>query len=272
LRGYLKHGPVVRAEQPIEVPIAPLPTAVVDANTRSVTTNSVESVSAKQITAAPLLTTSDPQASPLPQETRSVATINASDPPGAIDSSDAAAAQVEIVPAPAKSRDAEVNAVVLQSPPKEIKMPEVRRAEPADEPEVRRAELARSNEGPAKVKSDRTSPPSQQTNSRAKTEPSRDIEAKATETTSLVLKRTDSKPEVTPQSPAVKTERPAKPKRWVNEKGYLLPGHEFEEPPIGRLPRGTARGRFVGETADGKWTFELPSREIVTVVPPTSPP
>ena len=179
LRGYLRHGRVVRAEQPIEVPtdvtnafasvapaemkptnttvsIAPLPTAA-DANTRSVTTNSVESVSTKQITAAHLLTTSDPQASPPPQETRPVVPNNASDPPAAIESSDVAAApQVAIVPTPAKSRDAEVSAVVLPSPPKEIKMPEVRRAEPADEPEVRRAELARSDKGPVGVEPDRT--------------------------------------------------------------------------------------------------------------------
>ena len=288
LRGYLKHHRVVRAEQSIEVPsgitnafasatpagmkptnttvsIAPLPTAA-DANAQPVTTNSVESVSTKQITTAPLLTTSDPQASPPPQKTRPVVTINASDPPAAIDSFEAAAAaQVEIVPAPAKSSDTEISAVVLQSPPKEIKMPEVRRAEPADEPAVRRAELARSDEGPAGVERDRTPSSRPQTNSGAKTEPSRDVQAGATETTSLVLKRTDSKPDVA-------TESRAKPKRQADEKIYLLPGHEFEAPPIGRLPRGSVRGRFVGETADGRWMFELPSREIVTVLPPPSPP
>jgi hypothetical protein len=191
--------------------------------------------------------------------------INPSDPPSAIDSSEAAAAaQVEIVPAPAQSRDPEVSAVVLQSPPEEIKMPEVRRAEPADEPEVRRAERA------PEVQPERTPSPNQQTNSRAKTEPSRDVEAGVTETTSLVLKRTDSKPDVAPQSRAGVTEQPAKPKRPANEKYYLQPGREFEAPPIGRLPRGSVRGRFVGETADGKWMFELPSREIVTVLPPSS--
>jgi len=284
LRGYLRHGRDVRAEQPIDVTnafasarptnptvsSAPLPTAA-GANTRSVTTNSEESVSTKQITPAALLTTSDPQASPPPQKTRPVVAINPIDPPAAIDTSEAAAAaQVEIGPAPAKSRDTEVGAVVLQSPPKEIKMPEVRRAEPADEPEVRRAELARSGEGPAGVERDRTPSSRPQTNPGAKTEPSRDVESAATETTALVLKRTDSKPDVAPKSRAEITEPPAKPKRQVDEKIYLLPGHEFEAPPIGRLPRGSVRGRFVGETADGKWMFELPSREIVTVLPPPS--
>lgn len=229
LRGYLKHRSVVRAEQPIEVPIG--------------VTNAF--ASATPAGTAPLLTTSDPQASPPPQETRPVVTISASDPPAAIDSSEpAAAAQVEIVPAPAKSRESEFSAVVLPSPPKEIKMPE-----------VRRTELARSDEGPTEVKPDRTRSPRQQTNSGPKTEPSRDVEAEATERTSLVLKRTDSS---------------AKPKRRTDEKFYLLPGREFEPPPIGRLPRGSVRGRFVGVTADGRWMFELPSREIVTVLPPES--
>ena len=268
LWGYLKQRPVVRADQPIGVPptnttvsFVPLPTATY-ANTRSVTNNSVESVSTKQITAAPLVITSNPQASPPPQETRPVVPNNASDPPAAIDSSKVVAApQVEIAPAPAKPRDTEISAVVLQSPPKEIKTPEVRRAEPADEPEVRRAEIALADRGPAEVKPDRTSAPSQPTNSRAKTEPP----------TSIVLKRTDSKPEVAPKPPAAKTEPPTKPRRPVDEKIYLLPERELEAAPTGRLPRGSVRGRFVGETADGKWMFELPSREIVTVVPPAHP-
>ena len=264
LRGYLNSTKTTAS-------IAPLPTpVVVDTNTRSITTDSGESFSTKQITAAPLLTTSNRQVSPPPQETRPVVPNNASDPPAAIDSSKVAAApQVEIAPAPSKLRD-EVSTVVL-NPPKEIKMPEVRRAEPADEQEVRRAELALADQGPAERKPDRTSSPSQQTKPRAKTESSRDVQAAATEAPSLVLKRVDSEPEVAPKAPAEKTERPTKPRRPVDEKVYLLPGREFEPPPNGRLPRGSVRGRFVGETADGKWMFELPSREIVTVVPPSHP-
>ena len=294
LREYLKHRRVVHAEQPIEAPlvvtntfasttpigmnptrttesIAPLPTAaVVDANTRSVTTSSVERSSQKQITAA-LLTTSNPQASSPPQETRRTVPNNTSEPTAAIDSSEnAAAPQVEIGPTPVTSRDADVRTAAL-SPPKELKTPEVRRAEPADEPEVRRAELVRSDQGPAEVESDRPPSPSRQTNSRTKTEPSRDLQTQATEPPSLVLKRTDSKPEVAPKSPAGETERLTKPRRPVDEKTYLLPARELEAAPIGRLPRGSVRGRFVGETADGKWMFELPSREIVTVVPPSHP-
>jgi hypothetical protein len=278
LREYVKHGRVARTEQPIALPSAvitasasatpdgmnPTHAAVVDVNTPSLKTNSVEIVSTKQSTPAALLTTSDPQASAPLDDTRPVGPNNASDPPTPTDSSEVAAApQVEIAPAPTKSGDAEASAVASQSPPKEINMPEVRRAEPYDEPEVRRAEFARSNEGPAGVERDRTPSPSQQTNFRAKMEPP--------ETTSLVLKRTDSKPEVTPKASAAKTETPAKPKRQVDEKIYLLPGHEFEAAPIDRLPRGSVRGRFVGETADGKWMFELPSREIVTVLPPSHP-
>jgi hypothetical protein len=183
-------------------------------------------------------------------------TISASDPPAAIDSSEpSTAAQVEIASAPAKSRESEFTVVVLPVPPEEIKMPEVRRAEPADEPEVRRAELVLSDEAPAEVKPNRTRSPRQQTNSGPKTEPGRDVDAEATETTSLGSKPTDSS---------------AKPKRRTDEKNYLLPGHEFESPPIGRLPRGSVRGRFVGVAADGRWMFELPSREIVTVLPPES--
>jgi serine/threonine-protein kinase len=292
LRGYLKHRPIVRAEQPTEAPtnafasatpaemkptdttvaIAPLPTAaVVDGNTPSVTIDSVETDSTKQIATAPGLTTPDPQPSPPPQETGPVVRNDATNSPTPIESSEVAAApQVEIAPAPAKSRDAELSEVALQSPPKEIKTPEVRRAEPYDdEPEVRRAELARSNQGPAEVEPDRPPPPSQLTNSRAKTEPIRRVEAEATPTTALVLKRIDSAPEVAPTSSAGKMEQPIKPRRQVDEKIYLLPGSEFESPPTGRLPRGSVRGRFLGETPDGKWMFELPSREIVTVVPPS---
>ena len=148
LRGYLKSTNTTAS-------IAPLPTAaVLDTNTRPLTTDSEESVSTKQVPAAPLVTTSNPQASPPPQETRPVVPNNASDPPAAIDSSEVAAApQVEIVPAPGTSRD-EVSAVVL-SPPKEIKIPEVRRAEPADEREVRRAELVLAHQGPAELEGGR---------------------------------------------------------------------------------------------------------------------
>jgi len=93
-----------------------------------------------------------------------------------------------------------------------------------------------------------------ETSSVAKTEPSRDVKA-----------------EVAAKPPAIKTERPATPKRRTDEKNYLLPGHEFEAP-TERLPRGSVRGRFMGVTADGKWIFELPSHEIVIVPPPPSPP
>jgi hypothetical protein len=122
--------------------------------------------------------------------------------------------------------------------------------------EVRRAQLADEEKPPAEPSPPGEGPPevAPETNSVAKTEPSRDVKA-----------------EVAVKPPDRKTELPAKPKGQTKEKVYLLPGHEFEAP-TERLPRGSVRGRFIGVTADGKWMFELPSHEIVTVPPPPSPP
>jgi hypothetical protein len=208
---------------------------------------------------------SDNDATPAPEPT-SITANNLSTLPATIDSSRVVStSQAEASPTP--SPDAEVHAQDQPAEPEKTIMHEVRRAQPADEEEPP-AEPSPPSEGPAAVTPAPT--PGSQSNA-VKPEQRREVAAEAMETTSLVLKRTDSAPEVSPTSPAGKTELPAKTKRQVDKKIYLLPGREFEAPPTERLPRGSVRGRFMGVTADGKWMFELPSREIVIVPPPPSP-
>jgi serine/threonine protein kinase len=313
LREYLRHRRVVRAEEPIGIPvgvadalpsatpvtekaadtmvsIVTRPTPVVadsssvasgpknaeadNANARPSPADSVESAPPSQVAVAPM----QPRTQDSPADSRNYAppaitTNKASPPPSAKDLSEVPSTiHAEATPAPVVSIKSEASAVVQQTPPKKTIMHEVRRAEPADdEPEVRRAEPASPHEGPSDSAPKATASPNQQMNSAAKTELSRDVEAEATETMAPVLKRTDSEPEVAAKPPARKTELPAKPKQQTKEKIYLLPGHEFEAP-TERLPRGSVRGRFMGVTADGKWMFELPSREIVIVPAPASPP
>ena len=206
-----------------------------------------ESASTKQVAVAPA-PPATPDSPPNPQAREPLVTVN----------------NATTLPAstysPAVAATSKVEA--QQPASKKTIMRDVRRAESV-EPEVRRAEPASPEEGPAEV--------APETKSVAKTEPNREVEAEAPETPSLVLKRTDSKPEVAPKSHANKTEQPAKPKRKSDEKIYLLPGREFETP-SGRLPRGSVRGRFMGVTPDGRWMFELPSHEIVIVPPPPSSP
>lgn len=249
LREYLRHRRVVRAEEPIGVPIGvsdafppatpvrakaaetivstatPPASAVADmnstqsapakntdphsANVLSPEANFVENASQKQVTVAPILTTSDP-ASPQTQETAPVMLNNVSPPPAVIDSSEvAAAARLQLEPAPAKLRDRETSAVVPQTSPKKIIMREVRRAELIEEPEVRRAEPAPPEEGPDDVASETATSSRQPSNSVRRTEKSRDV------------KRTESEPKVSATPGAIKKEPAAKPKRQAPETIYL---------------------------------------------------
>ena len=274
LRGYHRHLRVVHAEEPIGVPIGvsdasasatPVNAAAADTMVSIVRQPTAVIVDANTTHSVPAKNAESDNTLPA-QKPTPVTANNLSTLPTTIDSSRVVStSQAET--APAQSPNAKASAEDQQTAPKKTIMHEVRRAQPAEEEES--PAPSPPGEGPAVITPAPT--PGPKLNSVTPTEQSREVAAEATETTSLVLKRTDSEPEVAPNSPAGKTERPAKPKRQVDQKNYLLPGREFEAPPTERLPRGSVRGRFVGVTADGRWMFELPSHEIVTVLPPSNP-
>jgi serine/threonine-protein kinase len=205
VRGYLRHRRVVHAEEPIGVPIGvsdalasatpasakvahtmvsiatPSTPAVANANTQSVPARSTESDNASALTPA---TDFAERASPnqVAVALAQPATSNSPTNP-------------QTAPTPAVSPGGEASAVTRQTAPKKIIMHEVRRAEPA-EPEVRRAEPAPPEEGPAELAPDTTASPSQQTNSAAQTEQSRDVEDETAVTKSRKVKQADSEPTI----------------------------------------------------------------------------
>jgi len=278
LHEYRRHLRIVQVEEPIGVPIgvsdvsaSPSPVEATKADTmvsivRQPTPAIVEATTTQSVQTTNAALGND-NAPPAPEPTP-VTANNLSALPATIDSSRVAStSEVETIPVP--SPRAEANPVEQPTALKKTIMHEVRRAQPADEEETP-PEPSPPGQVPAVVTPAPT--PGPRSNAVKPTEQRREVAAEAAETTTLVLKRTDSAPEVAPESPAGKTERSAKLKRQVDKKVYLLPGHESEAPPTERLPRGSVRGRFMGVTADGKWMFELPSREIVIVPPPPSSP
>jgi eukaryotic-like serine/threonine-protein kinase len=302
LPAALRHRRVVRAEEPIGVPIG-VPEAIASATpaavneTRALALNTTQPLPASDVEPAnvpapsPVTAFSDnaperevaaapeppalanPSASPQAQEPAPVMANNTTTLPAATNSSEVVSAnEVEPAPAPVKSAQVAASAVVQQTPAKKTVMREVRRAEPAeDEPQVRRAEPAPPEEGPATAAPEIvTSAPPQQTDSLAQTEESRDAEPEPAGTT---VKRIEPEPRVASKPPIKKTERPAKPKRQVNKSKRTYPPQplgEFEGPPPPPSPRGRVRARFVGVTADGRWMLELPSNKIIIVPPPPS--
>jgi serine/threonine-protein kinase len=242
LRGYLQHRRVVRAEEPIGVPIgvpevsasatpakvnaadtivsnAPQPIAGQE-STPATTVESenmdalppTDSASTNPVAMAPVqpaMPAAVPENSPI-QESPPVTASDGSAPPAAINSSEVGAAtQIELAPAPAKSRDDEASAVVPQTEPKKIIMREVRRAELLEEPEVRRAEPAPPEEGPADVAPETSPSSSQRSNSVARTEKSRRV------------KRAELVPKASPTPDTIKKEPTPKPKRQASEIIYL---------------------------------------------------
>lgn len=240
LRGYLQHRRVVRAEEPIGVPIgvpevsasatpasanaahaiasnATQPIADQDSTPPAPTVASenadapppTDSASTQPVAMAPVQPETPeavPENSPI-QEPPPVMASDGSAPPAAINASEiGAATQVEV--APAKSRDDEPSAVVPQTEPKKIIMREVRRAELLEEPEVRRAEPAPPEEGPDDAPE--TSPSSTQPpKSVTRTEKRRDV------------KRRDSEPKATATPGEKKMEPTPRPKRQAGEIIYL---------------------------------------------------
>lgn len=276
LPGYLRHRRIVRAEEPIGVPIG-VPEAAANVvvpnqaqpSTTIANSNSNESATVNSSEENNAPTT---PAHSQPEQPAPVVTNNATTPAAETNSSALAAAnQVEAGPTQAESPQAEANVVAEKTAPKKNVLHEVRRAEPV-EPEVRRAEPAPPEEGPVDVPADTTMASEQQTNSVAETDKSRNVEAEPAVTSSKSMKRTDAERKVASKPRAKKTERDAKPKRSEDRIVYVArTAPEFDDgrPP---LPRGSVRARFVGVTADGRWMLALPSRKVILVPPPPSEP
>ncbi|MEY2558515.1 MAG: eukaryotic-like serine/threonine-protein kinase [Verrucomicrobiota bacterium] len=305
LPGFLRHRRVVRAEEPLGVPIgvpdaaasAPPPnatnavspnppqtnTTVANANSNEpapvrsseenntpppVANDAGKIASANPIAPAPLTTN---PTNVQPEQQTPVVTNNSATVPAETDSSAIASAnQVGPAPKQAESSNAEPAAVSEKPAPKKIVRHEVRRAEPA-EPEVRRAEPAPPEEGPVDTAANTTVASEQQTNSVAQPAESRNTEAEPSTTSSESVKRTEAAPKVTARAPAKKTEREAKSKRKAEGDFYVERTAPESEEGMRPLPRGSVRARFVGVTADGRWMLALPSHKVIVVPPPSEP-
>jgi serine/threonine-protein kinase len=244
-RGYLQHRRVVRAEEPIGVPIGvpdvsasatpatanpadtiesnatqPIadqdstlsaPATIVNSqNPDALPPTDSDSDSTKPVAVAPMqLATPASENSPI-REPPPVTASDGTAPPAATNSSEVGATtQIELAPALAKSRDDETSEVVPQTTPKKIIMREVRRGELIEEPEVRRAEPAPPEEGPVGVAPETSPSSTQPPKSVTRTERSRDV------------KRKDSEPKVTATPGEPKREPTPRPKRQANEIIYL---------------------------------------------------
>jgi hypothetical protein len=306
LPGYLKHRRVVRAEEPIGVPIG-VPDAAASAppvnaaaanvavsdqaqpSPAIVTSNTSEPVKVPRSVdnIAPLPTANDPAevvsanqvapapeqpAPPAPSQSESLApvvTSNTTTPPAEANSSTVAAAN-QIEPGPTQAESLAPAAPVVAEKEKVV-LHEVRRAEPP-EPEVRRAEPAPPEEGPANTTADTTIASEQPSTAVAQTEEKRDVEAEPATTSTKSAKRTDGETKATPKTRAKKTEPKTRPKANADQNVYVsrtAPEPDEAMPP---LPRGSVRARFVGVTADGRWMLALPSRKIILVPPPPPEP
>jgi hypothetical protein len=264
--GYLRHGRIVRAEEPIGKPIGVAeasasvtpadasaanaivaqvspptvastdpnttqPAAITDAEADEVkplptAPESVES-STREVAVAPAPpATPDSSVNPQAQEPAAVAASTAAARPATTESSEMAAL-AGVEDSPTQSP----NAVAQQTVPKETIMHEVRRAQPADD------EPASPGQGPENAESK--------------------------------IASSDSESRVPEKSPAKKTEQAAKPKRQVERKKY--PREQFSESERTR-PRfpGARRARFVGVTPEGWWMLQSPSGRIFVVPPPPS--
>ena len=219
LNGYLRHRRIVRSEEPIGKPIGvpeasasatpltantnapptgatPPGTVMADsANVRSTPPANVAPIASAQpaivskeiapLPSAPPAISDSPK-DPRSQEHPPVVANKASDSPAALDSREVASSK-PTDPTPRESAAPEAGVVAKKTEPEKSRMPEVRRAEPADdEPEVRRAEPAPADEGPESAASETTAS---------------DLESRAPE-----------------KSPAKKPEQAAKPKRPVERK------------------------------------------------------
>lgn len=276
--GYLRHGRIVRAEEPIGKPIgvpetsaavtpatanqnaivsnnAPSPTDMAQSNgVRSASVHDVEADKVRPLPTAPESVesstrevavvpgppaTPDSSVNPQIQDSAPVAANTTAPLPATSDSTALASiARVDAPPAP--SPDAEARAVAEESAAKKTVMHEVRRAEPADdELAANGAEPASPGKGPDSAASETMAP---------------ETEARVAETL-----------------PAKKPERPSKPKQPAEKKIYSRERISESERARPRLP-GSRRARLVGVTPEGWWLLKLPSNRIIVVPPPPPPP
>jgi len=275
---YVRHGRIVRAEEPIGKPVgvpetsaavtpatsnenaiasnnAPSTTDMAQSNSvRSASVQDVEASKVKPLPTAPEAVESstrevavapgppagpDSSVSPQIQDSPPVAANTAAPPPAANDSNAVASiARVDAPPAP--SPNAETRAVVKKSTAKKTVMHEVRRAEPAeDELAAKGAEPAPPGKGPDSAASETVVP--------------------------------ETEPRVAETAPAKKNERPSKPKRPAEKKTYSRERISESGRARARLP-GSQRARLVGVTPEGWWMLELPSNRIIIVPPPPASP
>jgi len=279
--GYLRHGRIVRAEEPIGKPIgvpdapasatpadasaanaivadvSPATVASADSNTtQSVSIKDAEADKVKPLPTAPESVESStrevaiapappatPDSSLNPQTQEPAPPIAASTAAArpATSESSEMAALARVEAAPAQSPNAEANAVVEQTAPKKTVMHEVRRAEPAD----------------GEPEATRTEPAS----------PAVGPESAASQTTA-----TDSEPRVAEKSSTKKNESVAKPKRQAEKKTYPRERISESERTRPRFPAGSRRARLVGVTPEGWWMLQSPSGRIIVVPPPPPSP
>jgi serine/threonine protein kinase len=267
---YLRHGRIVRAEEPIGKPIgvseASPSVTPVTANTNALASNTAPSTTAAvesdSVQSAPPPTSESPSADAPLSSTDSLAStatgqvegtpappapsdspkdlqppepapVMANNP--ATDSHDIASTK-QPEQTPAESPNAEGPAVAQQTAPKETVMHEVRRAQSADD------ELETRNAPPA--------PP-----------------GKGPESAEPKIASSDSESKVPEKSPAKKTEQAAKPKKQTERKQYSQERISDPGQMRPRYPAGSRRTRLVGVTPEGWWMLQYPSGRII-VVPP----
>jgi serine/threonine protein kinase len=279
LSGYLRHGRIVRAEEPIGKPIgvpeasvsatpahaitanaivndvAPATVASADSNTtQSAPTREAETDNVKPLPTAPASeessktegavaavppATPNSSVNPQIQESAPVAANTTAASPATSESAQIASV-ARVEAAPAQSPHAETNAVAQQTDAEKTVMHEVRRAEPADE------QTEASTKEPA---SPGTGPESSQSK----------------------IASSDSESRVPEKSSAKKTEQTEKPKRQVERKKSSRERITDSER-VRPRPPASHRARLVGITPEGWWMLESPSGRIIVVPPPPQSP
>jgi serine/threonine-protein kinase len=273
--GYLRHGRIVRAEEPIGKPIGvredfvaatpvPVNTNAIASNNAPSTTDMAESSrvrsapgqdaeadkvkplptapevlesSTREVAVAPApAATPDSSVNPQSQNSEPIA-ANAAAPPPATSPSSAIASIARVESPATQSPDAEARTAGQEKAAEKTAMHEVRRAEPADdEPATKGAEPAPPGKGPDSAVAEATPPESE-----------RSVAAK---------------------SPEKKPERADKPRRQAERKSPSRQPRSESDGGATQLRHG--RGRLVGVTPEGWWLLELPSKRIIVVPPPPS--
>ena len=263
LANYFRHQRIRQAAEPIGVPIG------VSETTAS----------------APPVVASAPSIAPAPQSPQQTAAPNPDDqnqpPPPAPEKAPVIAANNQPPPAsvaPAPSEPPKVAA-------NESKAVEEKSAPPAPEP----PKIAANEQRTVEEKSSAPEPKESARTEIREEETERPREVTAARRISPEVRRAEPAPpaegpeEVAPApetkvapSAIARKERARKPKPAADEESIprAEPADGDEEvtpseaPRVQQLPRGRARAKFIGVTADGNWMFSLPNKKIVIVPAP----